>query len=121
MRRSPFRDVASMIRSLDYVTAMGLARQVEMGALHEQDVERIEPWAQFWHRWVSAVFLRWYIKTLEKTGLLPSAPNQLQTLLEAHVMEKILQEIGYELNNRPQMLRIPVHALLQLLRGGGAK
>jgi maltose alpha-D-glucosyltransferase / alpha-amylase len=116
IKRSPLRDVAGMIRSFDYIAAMALQRQLELGALQETDLPRLEPWARFWHRWVSAIYLRAYLKALEQSALLPKNAEQLSILLEAHLLEKILEEAGYELNRRPHLLKIPVQALLDTLR-----
>jgi len=116
IKRSPLRDVAGMIRSFDYITAMALFRQVELGTLHERDLPLLEPWGAFWYRWVSVFFLRAYLKALGDTDLLPQSRDQLLLLLEAHLFEKALYEVGYELNNRPHLLKIPLRGLLRILR-----
>ena len=36
-------------------------------------------------------------------------------LLDAHLLEKAFYEIAYELNNRPDWLRIPLRGVLELL------
>jgi maltose alpha-D-glucosyltransferase/alpha-amylase len=35
-------------------------------------------------------------------------------LLDAHLMEKAIYELGYELNNRPDWVDIPLKRLLEL-------
>jgi maltose alpha-D-glucosyltransferase/alpha-amylase len=121
IKRSPLHDVACMIRSFDYITTMALLRQVELGTLPAHDLQTLEPWAAFWHRWVSAIFLKAYLRALGGGDLLPQQKEQLSTLLEAHVMEKTLQEVDYELSNRPQLLKIPLRALLFMLRPKDSK
>ena len=116
IKRSPLRDVAGMIRSFDYISEMALVKQIELGTLREQDLPRLEPWAGVWHRGVSAIYLGAYLKALGESDLLPSSREHLGILLDAHVMEKALYEAGYELNNRPHLLKIPVRALLNMLR-----
>jgi hypothetical protein len=39
----------------------------------------------------------------------------LAVLLDASLLEKVIYELGYELNNRPDWTRIPVHGLLKML------
>jgi maltose alpha-D-glucosyltransferase / alpha-amylase len=34
-----------------------------------------------------------------------------------YLLEKVVYELGYELNNRPEWLRIPVRGILRLLAG----
>jgi len=38
-------------------------------------------------------------------------------LLDAHLLEKAVYELGYELNNRPDWVRIPVEGILEMLAG----
>ena len=42
-------------------------------------------------------------------------PRRSQVLLDAHLLEKALYEIAYELNNRPDWVRIPIRGVLDLL------
>jgi maltose alpha-D-glucosyltransferase/alpha-amylase len=35
-------------------------------------------------------------------------------LLDAYVLEKVIYELGYELNNRPDWVEIPLRRILQL-------
>jgi maltose alpha-D-glucosyltransferase/alpha-amylase len=114
---SPLRDVAGMLRSFDYMTAMALFKQVELGALQEQDLPALEPWAGFWYRWVSALYLKAYLKAIGETDLLPRSKDQLTILLEAYLLEKNLYELVYELTNRPHLLKIPLRALLSSRHG----
>ena len=116
IKRSPLHDVACMVRSFDYITAMALFKQIELGTLQAQDLPSLEPWAAFWHRWVSAIFLKAYLNALGNTDLLPQPKEQRLILLEAHLLEKTLQEVDYELSNRPHLLKIPLRTLLYMLR-----
>jgi maltose alpha-D-glucosyltransferase/alpha-amylase len=121
IKRSPLHDVACMIRSFDYITAMALFKQIELGTLQAHDLPSLEPWAAFWYRWVSAIFLKAYLNALGDTDLLPQPKEQLLILLEAHLLEKTLQEVDYELSNRPNLLKIPLRALLYMLRPKDSK
>ena len=46
---------------------------------------------------------------------LPRDPTELQVLLDAYLLEKAVYELGYELNNRPDWVKVPLQGLLQLL------
>jgi maltose alpha-D-glucosyltransferase/alpha-amylase len=121
IKRSPLRDVASMVRSFDYIVHMALDKQVELGTLGKDDLSRLEPWTNFWHQWVSAVFLNAYLKVAAQSDLLPQAKDQLGILLQAHLLEKVVNELSFELNHRPHLLGIPLQGILRLAgeRSGG--
>jgi len=115
IKRTPLRDVASMMRSFNYISIIALLKQIELGTVQDEALASLEPWADFWSRWVSAIFLKGYLQALGDSDLLPRPKQQLAMLLEAHLLEKALQEAEYELNNRPHLLRIPLRALLHML------
>jgi maltose alpha-D-glucosyltransferase/alpha-amylase len=55
---------------------------------------------------------------LEAAGhaaFIPKNDNELTILLDAFVMDKAIYELGYELNNRPDWLLIPLLSISQLL------
>jgi maltose alpha-D-glucosyltransferase/alpha-amylase len=47
--------------------------------------------------------------------LVPSSKLELSVLLNAFLLEKAIYEVGYELNNRPKWVKIPLQGILQLL------
>jgi maltose alpha-D-glucosyltransferase/alpha-amylase len=108
---SPLRDVAGMLRSFSYaaLTALNAATLTR-----PEDVERLAPWATLWETWVSAVFLRSYLAATADAAILPPATDQLDILLQAFVVNKALYELGYELNNRPDWVHVPLAGLLRL-------
>jgi maltose alpha-D-glucosyltransferase/alpha-amylase len=115
IKRSPLRDVAGMLRSFDYVSYMALFKQVELGAIQENQFTQIEPWTSFWVRWASAAYLRGYLQAAERADLLPQIPEHLEVLLDAQILEKAIFELGYELRHRPDWVKIPLRGILQLL------
>ncbi len=117
IKRSPTRDVASMLRSFHYAAYAALFGQVP-GVL-PQDFSVLEPWARFWYHWVSVAFLKGYLAAVDQSPILPKSVSELQTLLEANLLEKALYELSYELNNRPDWVRIPLEGILQLLQNPG--
>jgi maltose alpha-D-glucosyltransferase/alpha-amylase len=50
----------------------------------------------------------------QRGGFLPSRRDDLDALLHAYVLDKALYELGYELNNRPDWVQIPLAGLLRL-------
>jgi trehalose synthase-fused probable maltokinase len=94
---SPLRDVAGMLRSLDYA-----ARTAEAGA-HAIGFE-----ADAWLRTARDAFLDAY----------GGIGTEEQGLLDAFELEKACYEIRYEASNRPDWLWLPVGAVERLVAVG---
>ncbi|MBM4259049.1 MAG: maltose alpha-D-glucosyltransferase [Deltaproteobacteria bacterium] len=117
IKRSPLRDVAGMLRSFHYAAYNVLFAQETQGSgdsTPEAQTLR-ESWARVWHLWVSALFLRSYRDTAHRAPFVPHSLDELHVLLDAYLLEKAVYELSYELNNRPEWVRIPLAGILQLL------
>ncbi|MBI4545688.1 MAG: putative maltokinase, partial [Gemmatimonadetes bacterium] len=117
LKRSPLSDVAGMLRSFHYAAYSALLDREARGLVRPEDAAALEPWARFWYRWVAATFLRAYLVRAAERGFLPGSTEELHTLLDAHLLEKAVYELGYELNNRPAWVVIPIRGILQLVQG----
>ncbi|MFZ1881747.1 MAG: phosphotransferase [Gaiellaceae bacterium] len=99
-KRSPLRDVAGMLRSFAYAaSATSLLRGVEPPA--------------DWEQRARAEFLDGYRSTIDPT-LVP-AGSAMDRLLAVFELEKAVYELRYELNNRPEWVKIPVAGVLRML------
>jgi maltose alpha-D-glucosyltransferase/alpha-amylase len=83
--------------------------------IRPQDVPVLQPWGRFWQQWASSAFLRAYLQQAGDTPLLPRSREDLARLLDVWLLEKNLYELGYELNNRPEWVRIPLAGVLRTL------
>jgi maltose alpha-D-glucosyltransferase/alpha-amylase len=119
LKRSPFRDVAGMLRSFQYAAYVKLFEEVAAGVVSPQAVLDLEGWALYWERWVSAAFLQAYLRRVHGADLLPASRDERAVLLDSYLLEKAIYEMGYELNNRPDWLRIPLRGMRQILEGEG--
>jgi maltose alpha-D-glucosyltransferase/alpha-amylase len=63
---------------------------------------------------VSTAFLNSYLATAGGASFLPKTKAELQVLLDSYLLEKVIYELGYELNNRPDWVEIPLRRILQL-------
>jgi len=106
--------VAGMLRSFHYAAFTVLLGTVSGSVVRPEDVPLLEPWARFWTQSVSAAFLGSYLETGARRLLPPGTPD-LQILLDVHLLEKALYELGYELNNRPDWVAVPLTGLLELM------
>jgi len=115
LKRSALRDVAGMMRSFNYAALTSMIEQLKIGALGKVDFASMEPWANFWQTWSSWAFMRGYLQAAGHASFVPKADDELRILLDAFIMEKAIYELGYELNNRPDWLLIPLRSVAQLL------
>jgi maltose alpha-D-glucosyltransferase/alpha-amylase len=113
-KQSPLKDVAGMLRSFSYAAYAGLFAHLATRAVPFAETE---PWARIWQSSASAAFLKGYFSTTHGALFIPAEPSQRDALLELFVLDKALYELNYELNNRPDWVRIPLTAILGIVRG----
>jgi len=115
IKTSPLRDVASMIRSFHY--ASHAAQQGDAGGaiVEREPGDGLQHWLQVWYAWSAAAFLRAYAAQAAGSGFLPRDKDELRILLDAYLLGKAIYELAYELNNRPEWVRIPLEGILHLL------
>ncbi|HWT24255.1 MAG TPA: phosphotransferase [Solirubrobacteraceae bacterium] len=100
-KRSPLRDVAGMLRSFAYAaSAAGMQRSAAV--------------PEGWEETVREAFLEGYHAAVDP-ALLPPGHEATAKLLAVFELEKAVYELRYELNNRPDWVRIPVAGIARLL------
>lgn len=111
-KKSPLQDVAGMLRSFQYAahTAV-LSVRGQVG----QTSELLERLTDEWVTLVSRRFLDAYRRTAESASFLPKNSAEFDALLRVHLLEKAVYELGYELNNRPDWLTIPLIGIQNLV------
>jgi trehalose synthase-fused probable maltokinase len=100
-KRSPLRDVAGMMRSFAYVAS---ASEILRGVMPPED----------WESRARESFLDGYMESVDPS-LMPAGRQGVEQLLSVFELEKAVYELRYELNNRPDWVRIPVAGILRLL------
>lgn len=96
---SALRDVAGMLRSFDYADATVRSEGQPEG-------QRVAP--------ARAAFLEGYRAATQGAAFLPADEVSFQRMLDSFELEKMLYEVRYELQNRPDWVRIPVQALMRM-------
>jgi maltokinase len=103
-RHSPLRDVAGMLRSFAYVEdAARLLRRVEA--------------PRGWEERCREAFLTGYGESVDRR-LLPPSDVGAERLLGLFELQKLIYELRYELDNRPDWVGIPGAGLARLLEKG---
>jgi len=112
LKRLALRDVAGMLRSFDYASQAAL----QSGQFLPEAVARLQLWARFWVDSVSAAFLRSYLTTAGHASFVPQSAEDLDVQLRTMLLEKALYELRYELNSRPEWVRIPLRGILEVVQ-----
>jgi maltose alpha-D-glucosyltransferase/alpha-amylase len=113
-KRSALTDVAGMLRSFHYAAYGTLLNPRVGGAVRPEDVRRLEPWAAQWYLYVAAAYLDAYLVEARGQPFVPDDDEELRLTLELATLQKVLYELSYELNNRPDWVSIPLRGLLDL-------
>ncbi len=111
LKRLALRDVAGMLRSFDYASQAAL----RSGNFVPESRPRLEAWAHFWVDSVSAAFLHSYLTTAGSASFVPQTAEDLDLQLSTMLLEKALYELRYELNSRPDWVRIPLRGILEVV------
>jgi maltose alpha-D-glucosyltransferase/alpha-amylase len=112
-RKAPAaRDVAGLLRSIDYSTTAALERALkvvsdEQGKLGAALAE--------WRDRAAAAFLAAYREVMTNARLWPADPRAAEQMLNFFLLEKAFYEIEYELAHRPDWLRVPLTGILRIL------
>jgi maltose alpha-D-glucosyltransferase/alpha-amylase len=115
VKRSPLQDVAGMLRSFHYAAYAAYFEQASQGVVQPKGQAGLEAWARYWHLWVSVAFLQTYLQVADSAAFMPETVDEVKILLDAYLLEKAVYELGYELNNRPDWVKIPLQGILQTL------
>jgi trehalose synthase-fused probable maltokinase len=114
-KRSPLQDVAGMLRSFHYAAFAPLLDSFGDETMAAQRFERLRVWAESWNAQVADNFLAEYFRTAGAAAFLPENPAETSKLLDLFVLEKAIYELGYELNNRPDWVGLPLEGISKLL------
>ena len=56
-----------------------------------------------------------YLETMEGKKVLPDNVPDFNVLMETFLLEKAIYELGYELNNRPDWVLIPLRGIKSIM------
>lgn len=115
VRHSPLKDVAGMMRSFHYAAYVALifGPMAQSGEINLGNREEI---AERWYQWIAATYLHHYFNTIDRVRFKLTDPAETNQLLQLHLLEKAVYELGYELNGRPDWVIIPLQGIHQILR-----
>ena len=112
-RKAPAaRDVAGLIRSIDYSATAALERALKSAPDEQGKLARA---LDGWRDSSVAAFMAGYRRTLNDVRLWPQSLPHADRLLDFFLLEKAFYEIEYELAHRPDWLRVPLAGTWRIL------
>ena len=113
-KQSPLKDVAGMLRSFDYALHAAL-----FGFVSERPDARhtVDAPGRQWLALSAQAFIEGYDAAAQAAGL-ASPRGEAHGLLELFLLQKALYELRYEVDNRPDWLRIPLAGLIDIVDAG---
>ena len=101
-----------MIRSFHYAAQAAFSRHA---CLHPEDAAFLQPWMDRWVEEMERTFLEAYYATAAGASFIPNDPAMRDMLLTFYLLGKAVSEVIYELNNRPDMVDIPIRGIRKIL------
>lgn len=112
IKHSPLKDVAGMIRSFHYAVSAKLFYSQET---KNMDLDRLQRAADRWYFLIRETFTETYLDELGSDQKLYAGKGEINFLFLLHLLEKAIYEVGYELNGRPDWLKIPLKGIEQVI------
>jgi maltose alpha-D-glucosyltransferase/alpha-amylase len=115
-RKAPAaRDVAGLMRSIDYSATAALQRAVRQAP---DDNGKIARALDDWRDRASASVLAAYWEAMSDPRLWPRETAEAERMLDFFLLEKVFYEIEYELAHRPDWLQVPLAGACHILARG---
>jgi len=112
-RKAPAaRDVAGLIRSIDYSATAALERALKVAP---DENGKLGAALAEWRERAATTFLAAYREIVTNQRLWPADPLAAEQMLNFFLFEKAMYEIEYELAHRPEWLRVPLTGMIRIL------
>lgn len=108
LKRSPLRDVASMMRSFHYVAYRALFNNTQ---IRKEDFEKLMPFTEQWHHYISRLFMHSYLDTVQNSLFIPRNKEDRDVMMRTYLIEKALYELNDELKSRPEWSIVPIRGI----------
>ncbi|MDP4174902.1 MAG: maltose alpha-D-glucosyltransferase [Bacteroidota bacterium] len=111
LKRSPLRDIASMIWSFHYASYTAL---YQYKASSPEQMPILESFAEQWWLFIGSIFIQSYYNMVKDAGFLPEDLQDLEYLLRIYLLDKKMTELQYALSNDLDSIAIPLKGLNHL-------
>lgn len=111
VKASPLHDVADILSSFYYVCITGIFNH----PLMNNDKDFLQKCAKLWYCYYGSTFLKSYIESVSSTDILPGDKNDIKSFLEVLLLDKSLHDLKFELENRHEVIKIPLMAIGEVI------
>lgn len=108
VKHSPLKDIAGLLRSFHYAVCAKLFFSNETKDVAAEDVYDA---TNFWYDQIRNEFLKTYFSLTDSIYQYAENKQSVDYLLNLHLLEKAIYELGYELNSRPDWVIIPLKGI----------
>ena len=112
IKRSPLRDVASMVRSFYYTAYEGF---ITTNQFQKEDLPAMMPFAEQWAFYMSSFFIKAYLEKVQNSAIIPKEQADFEVLLHTYMLERAIKDLNYELANRPDRVVVPLRIITSIL------
>jgi maltose alpha-D-glucosyltransferase/alpha-amylase len=112
LKRSPLRDVASMIGSLRYVAYEGFLKTTH---LVDGNIDQLLPYGKLWAHYMVGFFLKAYLDTIEGSSFIPADKKELKLMLDTYLLEKAIIDLNYERKNNPAQMEVTLKIIKSII------
>lgn len=98
-KRSPLIDVVTMLHSFHAAVEVSLSLQEERGLILPNSKKAAEQSLLIWEHWTMLAFMKSYFETVKGASFIPSNRQDLKTMINAYLVQKLVHDIVYALQN----------------------
>ena len=109
-KHTPLCDVAGMLRSFSYAARAAL---VKAQSVLPDGSTALAGEIGEWEQLTCRAFLVGYRRSAQGLASVPADEKSLQSAIALCLMERALQDLNHEMENRPEWMNVPIHHLLQ--------
>ncbi len=111
VKASPLHDVADLLTSFYYVCNIGIFNH----PLMNNDKDFLQKCAKLWYCYYGSTFLKSYIEGVSSTDILPADKDDIKSFLAVLLLDKSLHDLKFELENRPELVKIPLMVIGEVI------
>jgi maltose alpha-D-glucosyltransferase/alpha-amylase len=112
LKRSPIRDVATMVCSIHYTAYEGFFMSYQV---QKAEVQAMLSFATLWADYMSGVFMNAYFEKVHHTAFIPDDKGDLAILMQTYLLERALQYFNSDLEGSLECMITPLRLIQSVL------